>query len=286
MRPGRKRGKRLGGKAPRQPMRWSATPRRPRNIPRGTLIVVAIGVAVIALVAGAGLMLDRQVRGGILAQRAEALQRPDWVDIDALPAYVPRAFLAVVDPRMLARTRGRAPAEGRTLARDLVQQVHLLPSSLAGESRARLMSPVLEKRLADTAMVELYLNRIYLGRSEGDSVYGVFHAAREFFGKEPTELTLGEAATLAGLLLEPRIEDARASVGAVGARRAEVLRVMRMLGLIDDDAFRQAGAERLGVQPGLEQMPMSRPAGWGTPASPIRLPPESRPVPVDSLQNR
>lgn len=282
MRPGKKRGKRLGGKAPRQPIRWSASPTRPRTIPRGTLVVVAVGIAVIATVVSAGLILDRQIRGGILQQRAEALQRPDWARMETLPAYVPQAFLAVVDPRMLARTRLRTPSEGRTLALDLVQQVHLLPHSLAGESRARLMSPVLEKRLDDTEMVELYLNRIYLGRFHGDSIYGIYHAAREYLGKEPAELTLGEAATLAGLLLEPRLEDPELGVGAVGARRTEVLRVMRMLGLIGEDEFRAANAERLGFQPGLEQMPMSRPADWGAPRAPIRLPPESRPTPPDS----
>ena len=232
--------------------------------------------------AGYGWALDREIRGGILRQRAEAEGRPDWVDLRAIPSYVPEAFLAVVEPQLLTESRLRTPAEGPSVARELVRQVHLLPASLAGESRERLMGPVLERRIGPRGMAELYLNRVYLGRAQGYPVYGIYHASREYFEKLPEDLTLGEAATLAGLLLDPRITDPANAVGAVGARRTEVLRVMLAGGLITDEEFRQALSEPLGFQPGLEQMPMSRPASWGDPVSPIRLPPDRRPSPVDS----
>jgi membrane peptidoglycan carboxypeptidase len=158
----------------------------------------------------------------------------------------------------------------------------MLPSSISGVSRARLMGPVLEKRLSRTEIVELYLNRVFLGNSHGYRVYGIYNAAREYFEKAPTELTLGEAATLASLLLEPRIDDPANRVGAVGARRSEVLRIMLAGELISEDEYHAAIAEPLGFQPGLEQMPMSRPADWAAPDSSIRLPPDRRPTPADS----
>lgn len=283
MRFGQKRGKGLGGKPPRRRARWTRTRGLPDSTPQGSaLAVLAIGFFVIGGVIGFGWALDRQIRGGILRQRAEAEQRPDWVTIETLPEYVPEAFLAVVEPRLLTESQLRAPAEGPTVARELVSQVHMLPSSLAGESRERLMAPVLEKRLGRTDIVELYLNRVYLGLSHGYPLYGIYHASREYFEKLPEDLTLGEAATLAALLLDPRIDDPASRVGAVGARRSEVLRVLLMGGLISEEDYRAATAEPLGFQPGLEQMPMSRPADWGAPQPPIRLPPDRRPSPVDS----
>lgn len=245
-----------------------------------------MGLFVIGTVAGYAWALDREIRGGILRQRIEAESRPDWVTLQALPRYVPEAFLAVVQPELLARSELRPPAEGPTLARELVRQVHMLPNSLAGETRERFMGPVLEQRLRPTEILELYLNRVYLGRQQGYPIYGIYHASREYFEKLPEDLTLGEAATLAALLLEPRIEDPQTRVGAVGARRREILRVMLLGELITPDQYREAIAEPLGFQPGLEQMPMTRPPEWGEAEEAIRLPPAWRPTPTDSTSNR
>jgi membrane peptidoglycan carboxypeptidase len=243
-----------------------------------------VGLFVIGGVIGFGWALDRELRGGILRQRSAAAARPDWVDLRALPAYVPQAFLAVVEPGLLPESRLRPPAEGPTVARELVRQVHMLPHSLSGESRERLMGPVLEKRVSRGELVELYLNRVYLGRSQGYPVYGIYHASREYFDKLPEDLTLGESATLAALLLEPRIEEPGKRVGAVGARRREVLRVMLAGDLITEAEYSAALAEPLGFQPGLEQMPMTRPSSWGENEEPIRLPPNRRPSPTDSTE--
>src|SRR5690606_32441496 len=115
------------------------------------------------------------------------------------------------------------------------------------------------QRIPSRDLIELYLNRVYLGEAQGLPVYGVFHAAREYLDKDPSEMTLSEAATLAGLLLDPRIDDPRAQVGAVGTRRNEVLKVMLQGELITPEEYRGAAAEPLPFQPGLEQMPFSRP---------------------------
>ena len=246
------------------------------------MAVVAIALFVVGLVGGYAWALDRELRGGILAQRVEAIARPDWVALEELPAHVPRAFLAVVEPELIAGGEMLPGADGPALARELVRQVHLLPRSVAGVSRQRLMAPVLEQRLSPRQLLELYLNRVHLGQAQGYPIYGIHNAAREYFEKEPQQLTLGEAATLASLLLEPRIVEPSTRVGAVGARRNEVLRVMRLGELISDQEYLAAIDEPLGFQPGLAQMPMSRPLDWADPADPIRLPPAWRPSPPDS----
>ena len=279
-------GKRLGGHPPRRSGRWTRQSREhlQDERPIGLLAVLAIGLFVVGGVAGFGWAVDRQVRGGVIEQKAEAERRPDWVYVRNMPRYVTDAFVAVAQPSLLERGELRPEGDGRSIARELVHQVHLLPNSLTGEARELVMGPVLEKRLSSRELVELYVNRVYLGRSQGAPVYGIFHASREYFGKAPNELTLGQAATLAGLLLSPRIEDPKARLGAVGPRRNEVLQVMLRGGLIDEATYRAAIAEPLGFQPGLDQMPFSRPASWGQRPNVIRLPPNLRPLPRDSAE--
>jgi membrane peptidoglycan carboxypeptidase len=232
----------------------------------------------VALLAGFGWALDRNLRAGILAQQAEASQRPDWVPLRALPPHVPLAFLVAVDPTFLHRAPLDESVEGRTLSRDLLRQVYLLSDNIGSQARERVMAPLLETRLSQAEMLELYVNRVYLGEDQGWPIFGVFHAAREYFDKEPQQLTVGEAATLAGLLLPPRIVDPQQAVGAVGLRRNEVLRQMLAAGVIDESQYVAAMQEPLGFQPGLEQTPMTRPPEWGREPEIIRLPPDPRPA--------
>lgn len=271
-----KPGKRLGGEPPRRTRRErNPVERRQR---RGILTVLAVGLFVVGVVIGFGWSMDREIRGGILRQAAIEARRPDWVPIGALPAYVPEAFLAVTDPSLLSRGDLARSEDQPPLAEQLVEQVHELPNTLAGQARAMLMGPLLKRHLTRRALAELFLNRSYMGSEEGYPVYGIYSAAHEYFGEEPQELTLSEAATLAGLLLPPRVEDPEKRPGAVGARRNEVLRMMLRGGLIDEGAYRAAVSERLGFQPGLEQMPMTRPVWWGRGERVIRLPPSQRPT--------
>lgn len=282
-----RRGKGLGGKPPRRGGRLTrgGGERADKGRPKGLLVVLAAGLFVVGGVMGFAWTLDRTVRSGVLQQRVEAASRPDWVQLSELPRYVPEAFLAVAQPSLLTRGTLRPEEDGRSLSRTLVEQVHLLPASITGDAREMVMAPVLAQRLSPRAMLELYLNRVYLGKEQGYHVFGIYHAAREYFDKAPRELTLAEAATLAGLLLPPRIENPEAHVGAVGARRAEVLEVMLQGGLITPQEYGQALSEPLGFQPGLDQVPFSRPAGWGREEEAvIRLPPELRPTPTDSVE--
>jgi membrane peptidoglycan carboxypeptidase len=274
-----KRAKRLDG-APRGG-RWArrVTGRKERKgRPYGAILLAIVGLLIIGSLAAVGWTLDRQLRGGILEQRKEATRRPDWVPLRSLPPYVPAALLTVVDPSFLERTVYNDLA-ANTLPRELVRQVHLLPSNLSGQGKELILGPLLENRLTKRAILELYLNRVYLGQDEEWPVFGLYHAAHEHFGKDPTELTLSEAATLAGLLLPPRIEDPAQQPGAVGARRNEVLRQMLLEGTIDAEAYRAAISEPLQFQPGPEYEPMTRPRGWAREPEVIRV---RRNPPADS----
>jgi membrane peptidoglycan carboxypeptidase len=271
----------LGGKPPRRAGRYLRQKRERvrRDRPYAGMAVTALALFVLGVVGGFAWAADRELRGGMIRQRAEAAERPDWVHLSNVPPHVVEAFVAVVQPSLLRRGGVYPEDDAGNLARELVRQIHLLPDDLSGEARELVMAPVLEQRLSSTALVELYLNRVPLGQPMGVPVYGIFHASEEYFGKHPAELTLSEAATLAGLLLPPRIDDPKRQVGALGPRRNEVLQVMLRGGLITPEQYAAALAEPLGIQRGLDQIPFSRPADWGTEPEVIRLPPELRPLP-------
>jgi membrane peptidoglycan carboxypeptidase len=160
-----------------------------------------------------------------------------------------------------------------------VSQVQRLRRGPADQAWRAFMVPLAEAQLSRRAMVEFYLNRTYLGQAGDWRVYGVYHAAQEYFGKDARQLTLSEAATLAGMLLPPRMLNPQASPGAVGARRNEVLQRLLAAGQIDRAAYDQAVREPLAFQPGIDYAPMTRPAEWGKEPEVIRLPPGLIPRP-------
>ncbi|CAA9298561.1 MAG: Multimodular transpeptidase-transglycosylase, partial [uncultured Gemmatimonadetes bacterium] len=165
------------------------------------------------------------------------------VSIDSLPAYLPNAFVAIEDRRfydhggvdwkrfggaMMANVRRRGVAEGgSTITMQLAR--NLFPDALPYTERS-IRRKVMEIRVArqierafpKKKILELYLNHIYLG--EGS--YGVEAAARTYFGKPASELTLAEAATIGGLGQLPSRRNPREDRAAARKRRDIVLRAM------------------------------------------------------------
>lgn len=236
----------------------------------GGVIVVAMGIF--------AFLSSRRLDDGLLGQYRQSVRRPDWVRLNDLPPYVTGAFLSVVDTSSFQRLSPYGRQDRPRLTVDLVSQVQRLRRGVDDQAWRAFMVPLTEARLSRRAMLEYYLNRIYLGRAGDWRIYGVQHAAEEFFGKDARELTPGEAATLAGMLMPPRVNNPEASPGAVGARRNEVLRRMLESGSIDRAAFEQATREMLAFQPGIDYAPMTRPAAWGKEPEVIRLPPGSIPA--------
>lgn len=249
---------------------------RPTQGSRWTLFLPLLPILfVVGLVGGFAWRLEQELERGLLRQRAEQQRRPDWTSLTALPPYLPRAILLIEDPGYLRRgdLQDLGNPGRRALPRRLLEQVYGLDGGLWTEARATMLAPLLERRLARAHILELYLNRVRFGRSGRYPVVGVDGAAREYFAKAPGELTLGESATLAGLLLPPPLENPRSRPGAAGARRNEVLRQLLAAGEIDDAAFRGAIAEPLAFQPGLRYAPMSRPARWQRAPEAVIIPP-------------
>jgi penicillin-binding protein 1B len=116
--------------------------------------------------------------------------------------------------------------------------------------REAALALALERRYSKDEILSAYLNGIYLGQHGGFAVYGVGAAARNFFGKDIERLTLGEAATLAGIIRAPNTYSPVQHPERARERRNVVLRQMRDLRMIEDKRLAQVSQERLVVQRG------------------------------------
>ena len=133
-----------------------------------------------------------------------------------LPPYLPEAILATEDRRFywhfgidligLARAlyvnvrEGDLVQGGSTITQQLAKNVFLTPErTLHRKGQELLLALSLERHFTKDQILELYLNRVYFGAG----TYGVDAAARKYFQKPAREVTLVEAAMLAGLLKAP-----------------------------------------------------------------------------------
>ena len=99
----------------------------------------------------------------------------------------------------------------------------------------------LERRWSKDRILTAYLNTIFFG----NQAYGVHMAARIYFRKNPSQLTLAEAALLAGIPSNPALYDPIQSPTEARKRRSTVLELMRMQGLITAEDLESAEREPL-----------------------------------------
>ncbi len=138
------------------------------------------------------------------------------VSLSELPRFVPQAVLATedrrfyshfgIDPIGLARAAitnlraGRIVQGGSTITQQLAKNLFLTPErSLKRKVQELLMALWLERRFTKDQILTLYLNRVYLGAG----AYGVDAAARRYFDRPAAQVSLYQAALIAGLLKAP-----------------------------------------------------------------------------------
>ncbi|HEU4834028.1 MAG TPA: PBP1A family penicillin-binding protein [Pyrinomonadaceae bacterium] len=186
-----------------------------------------------------------------------------------IPEVLVHAVLAIEDRRFfehsgvdvngLARAVWRNVADeqlaqgGSTITQQLVKNTYLTPEKTVQRKYAEAMlSFALERRLSKNDIFALYCNEIYLGQRGAVSVRGVKEAAKVFYGKELRELTLAEAATLAGMIQSPARYSPVRHPDAARSRRNVVLAGMRENGWITAEQNTTASAEAVTVAPAPE----------------------------------
>jgi len=153
-----------------------------------------------------------------------------------------------VDPQGVARAAwvsyqgGEILQGGSTITQQYIKNAYLNPDvKLSRKLREALLATQLERRMTKDEILFNYLNTIYFG----SGAYGAAAAAQQYFGKPVAQLTLSEAATLAGVIPAPTLWSPRVDLEAAEARRTLVLDTMVQVGFITPTQAAQAAAERL-----------------------------------------
>jgi penicillin-binding protein 1A len=135
---------------------------------------------------------------------------------------------------------GGVVAGGSTLTQQLAKNLFLTPErALRRKMQELILALWLEARLSKDEILELYLNRVYLGAG----AYGVEAAAQRYFGKPAAAVDLAEAALLAGLLQAPSRFAPTNDLERANRRAATVLRLMVETGKITAEQAASARAD-------------------------------------------
>jgi penicillin-binding protein 1A len=155
-------------------------------------------------------------KGGTFADVYQAGNRRIWVPLSDIPDFVQKAFIAAEDQRFYQHhgidERGiiRAfignlanpgrPEGGSTITQQVVKNL-LVGDDVTYQRKIRemIVASRLENTLSKDEILQLYLNSVYMGRGS----WGIEMAARSYFGKSAKDLTLSEAAMIAGLIKGP-----------------------------------------------------------------------------------
>ena len=178
------------------------------------------------------------------------------LSLKEMSPWIPKAVVAIedrrfydhygVDPIGIARAmvtniiHSRSKQGGSTLTQQLAKNLFLSPDrTLERKVQEALLALWLEHKYTKDQILEMYLNRVYLG----SGAYGVEAASRRYFGKSAKDVDLMEAATLAGLLKAPsRLSPAR-DPKAANDRAKLVLAAMKEEGMVNDAEVVMAEAE-------------------------------------------
>ena len=266
-----------------------ASPRPVRERPRALIAAVAV-VAFVFWVAAASIswfawslsrdLPDRESLRGIgdMAQSTtlfDAADRPAFtvykeqrieVPLQKISPHLVRALISMEDQRfyehrgvdtvrvlgaVVANLRqGRRAQGGSTITQQLARQTFLsADKTFTRKIKEVFVAAQLERTYSKKEILELYFNKVYLG----DGLYGAEAASLGYFGKHASDLSVDQAALLAGLVKSPSTYAPTVSPERALARRNLVLQAMVDAGAITKDQGKKARGAKLVLEDGLRQ---------------------------------
>jgi penicillin-binding protein 1A len=194
--------------------------------------------------------------GKPIARRGAVTGAP--VDVAALPDHVPAAFLAIEDRRFYDHTgidpwgimraaivnlkEGGVVEGGSTITQQLAKLAFLSSDrTYARKLQEFLLAFWLEGWLSKDEILSRYLSGVYFG----DNVYGLRAAANHYFSRKPEDLTVGQAAMLAGLLKAPSRLAPTSNLKGARERGQVVVQAMVDAGVITGEEAERLPAVRL-----------------------------------------
>lgn len=207
--------------------------------------------------------LEPELLSGV---RGESRQVREWVPLAQIPPQIIDIVLAIedrrfyshfgIDPVAVGRalwtnfTKGGVVQGGSTITQQLAKNLFYSPQRTMGRKfKEALAALVLEMKYTKQNILESYLNEIYLGQAGFVSIYGVREAAHRYFGKTLQELTVEETAMIAALIKGPNSYAPTKHPELAKQRRDVVLRRLREIGLLTEEAWARAVNELVRVTP-------------------------------------
>lgn len=216
-------------------------------------------------------LLDAPLLTAMMAGSREKRRR---VALEAIPARMQEAVLSIEDRRfyyhpgvdpirmigaLVTNVFGDRPylVGGSTITQQLSRNF-FLTEQMAVEQQTRqrsygrkileqFMAVILETQATKAEILELYLNDVYLGHRGSFALHGVAEASKIYFGKDVRNLTLSEAALIAGIIQSPYNHSPFTNTERARDRRNIVLRAMVDAGYITGDAAARAQKEPIAV---------------------------------------
>lgn len=204
--------------------------------------------------ARASVLYDRKGVPAFVISREERFEVP----LERISPHLKQAILAIEDQRFydhhgidviriggaaLANLReGRAAQGASTITQQLARMSFLtLEKTFTRKLQEIVLALLLEAEYSKDQILELYLNKAYFG----SGLYGAEAASMGYFGKPAADLTVSEAALLAGLVKAPTSYAPTTNLERALARRDVVLAAMRDMGAIDEATYEASRAEQV-----------------------------------------
>ncbi|PLR94174.1 PBP1A family penicillin-binding protein [Bacillus sp. T33-2] len=192
-----------------------------------------------------------------------ATNRTAGVKIEELPDHIPNAVIAIEDERFykhngfdikgMARAffgnlfAGRITGGGSTITQQLTKNALLSPEQTYKRKVEELFLAVeIEKAYKKDEILQMYLNQVYFG----SGAWGISNASRKYFNENIQDISISEAALLAGLLQAPTALDPYNHYDRAINRRNVVLGKMNELGMITDEEYKDAKNENIKLRDG------------------------------------
>ncbi len=193
-------------------------------------------------------------------------EKRTWTPYKDFPSHLKLAVLAIEDhkfyhhwginPKRIVKAaidnliRAKIKVGGSTITQQLAKIAFLSHKrTIERKLKELLLALQLEQNFSKNEILEMYLNQVYLGHG----AYGVAQAARIYFSKNVSELTLAESALIAGLIRSPSHYSPIRHLDRAIARKNVVLKRMLLLNYISKEEYKNAVVEI----PVINQTPVS-----------------------------
>lgn len=200
---------------------------------------------------------DGEVATKIMTNRTEG------VLVEELPDHVKNAVIAIEDERFYSHNgfdikgimraffnnlfAGRITGGGSTITQQLTKNALLSPEQTYKRKIEELFLAVeIEKHYSKDEILQMYLNQVFFGNGS----WGISQASKKYFNKNIEDVSISEAAMLAGVLQRPSALDPYKNYDRAINRRNTVLLKMHELNMITDEEYAQAKKEEIKLEDG------------------------------------